>query len=262
MTDIDHATIRFPKIYTNDFHDLGALSEKPASFESQAGEGYGVLALDVDRHHIMTGSFQASFRGLRFSAADMLVQGQGEASCRIHVDLDHKVSSLNAGVLDVSEVSMQVGDQHTEGWWARVEAPQVTARDFPPAHVEGRLALRAKSAEPLLKFLAAKGKIWGIIPEVTSLNDVRGSGTFRQNEALTDVVLEPLENVLFNVAGRYYEKGRDKRYAFVVGGKVLSIGIADDGSGLSAMLFAREGWLNEKLAGLPKPVTQMHSSQP
>jgi hypothetical protein len=262
MTDIDHARIRFPKIYTNDFHHLGALTETPSAFTSQAGVGQASLALDIDHHHVMTGPFQASFREVRLSAADMLIQGQGDASCRIQVDLDHKVSTLKAGSVDVSEIGLKVGDQHMEGWWARVEAPQLTAHGFPPARVEGRIALRAKSAEPLLKILAAKGKIPDFIPALTSLNDVRGAGTFRKTETVTDVVLEPLDNVLFDVAGRYYEKGRDSRYAFVVGGSVLSLGIADDGSGLSVMAFAREGWLNEKLLGLPKPVTQVHSSEP
>jgi len=262
MTDIDHARIRFPKIYTNDFHDVGALTETPPSFASQAGEGRASLALDIDHHHVMTGPFQATFRGVRFTIADVLFQGQGDASCRIHVDLDHKVSNVKGGVLNLSEVGLVAGDQHMEGWWAKIEAPQVTAHGFAPALVEGRIALRTKSAEPLLKILAAKGKITRLIPDLISLNDVRGGGTFRKNETVTDVVLEPLENVLFNVAGRYYEKGHDSRYAFVVGGSILSLGIADDGSGLSVMPFAREGWLNEKLLGLPKPVTQMRTSEP
>jgi len=169
---------------------------------------------------------------------------------------------LRAASLDLNEIGLEVGDQRVEGWWAKIAAPQLTARGFPPAHYEGRIALRAKSAEPLLKILAAKGQIANLIPALTSLNDLRGAGTFRKNETVTDVVLEPLDNVLFNVAGRYFEKGHDSRYAFVVGGSILSLGIANDSSGLSIMPFAREGWLNEKLLGLPKPVKQIHSSEP
>jgi hypothetical protein len=262
MTDIDHARIRFPKIYSNDFHHIGALTETPPSFASQAGEGGGSLALDIDHRHVMTGSFQASFRGVRFSTAGVLIQGQGDASCRIHVDLDHKVSTLKPASLDLSEIEVKAGDQHVDGWWAKIETPQLTAHGFPPALVEGRIALRTKSAEPLLKILAAKGKIPGLIPALTSLADVRGAGTFRKTETVTDIVLEPLDNVLFDVAGRYYEKGRDSRYAFVVGGSTLSLGIANDGSGLSIMPFAREGWLNEKLLGFPSPVKQIHASEP
>ena len=262
MTDIDHARIRFPKISTNDFHDVGALTETPPSFASQAGEGRASLALDVDHHHVMTGPFQATFRGVRFTMADVLFQGQGDVSCRIHADLDHEVSTLKAASLDLDDVGLVADKQHMEGWWARIEVPQLTAHGFPPKLVEGQIALRAKSAEPLLKILAAKGKIASLIPDLTSLSDVRGAGTFRKDGTVTDIVLEPLENVLFNVAGRYYEKGRDVQYAFVVGGSVLSLGVANVGSGLEAMAFAREGWLNEKLLALPKPVTQIRKSEP
>jgi hypothetical protein len=146
----------------------------------------------------------------------MVIQGQGEASCRIHVDLDHKWSTLKSASLDLNEVGLEAGDQHMDGWWAKIEAPEVTAHGFPPARVDGRIALRAKSAEPLLKTLAAKGQITSLIPKLTSLNDLRGAGTFQKSETVTDVVLEPLDNVLFNIAGRYYERGHDSRYAFVV----------------------------------------------
>jgi hypothetical protein len=266
MTDIDHAKIRFPEIYTNDFHDLGALTETPPSFASEAGEGRASLALDIDHHHVVTGPFRARFEGVRFGVAGLLVRGEGDASCRIHVDLDHKVSSLKAGGVDLKEIGLKVDDQTMDGWWARIEAPEITAHGFPPKRLEGRIALRAKSAEPLLKTLAGKGEIPGLIPKLTSLNDLRGAGTFRKNETVTDVVLEPLDNVLFDVAGRYYAdhhgKKDDTRYAFVVGGKAVSLGIAQDHSGFSVMPFAREGWLNEKLTGLPKPVKQIRSPEP
>jgi len=47
-----------------------------------------------------------------------------------------------------------------------------------------------------------------------------------------------------------------------VGGSIISLGIASDPSGLTIMPFAREGWLNERLLGLPKPTKQVHSSEP
>lgn len=75
-------------------------------------------------------------------------------------------------------------------------------------------------------------------------------------------MLEPLENVLFNVAGRYYGKEHESRYAIVVGGSILSLGIANDPSGVTIVPFAREGWLNEGLLSLPKPVKQVRSSEP
>jgi len=261
MTDIDHARIRFPKIYTSDLQDLGGFTETPPLFASGA-TGRASLALDIDHHHIVKGPFQASLRGVRFSTGGLNIQGQGDASCAIQVDLDHKVSMLKAVSVGVSDVALQVGDQRMEGWWAKVELPQLTAHGFPPESWDGRIALRAKSAEPLLKILAGKGEITSFIPWLTSLNDLRGAGTFHKTDRVTDIVLEPLENVLFNVAGRYYGEGHEAHYAVVVGGSVISLGIANDPSGLSIVPFAREGWLNERLLSLPKPVKQVHSSEP
>lgn len=261
MTDIDHARIRFPKIYTSDLQDLGAFTATAPSFASGA-TGRASLALDIDHHHVMTGPFQASLRGVRYSTAGLNIQGQGDASCAIQVDLDRKVSMLKSVSVGVSDIALQVGDQTMEGWWAKVDLPLLTAHGFPPESWDGRIALRAKSAEPLLKILAGKGEITSFIPWLTSLNDLRGAGTFHKTDTITDVVLEPLENVVFNVAGRYYGKEHETRYAIVVGGSVISLGIASDPSGLTIMPFAREGWLNERLLGLPKPTKQVHSSAP
>jgi hypothetical protein len=84
---------------------------------------------------------------------------------------------LKAVSVGVSDVALQVGDQSMEGWWAKAELPQLTAHGFPPESWDGRIGLRAKSAEPLLKILAGKGEITSFIPLLTSLNDLRGAGT-------------------------------------------------------------------------------------
>jgi hypothetical protein len=138
MTDIDHARIRFPKIYTSDFQDLGAFAETAPSFASGA-TGRASLALDIDHHHVMTGPFQASLRGVRYSTGGLNIQGQGDASCAIQVDLDHKVSILKAISVGVSNIALQVGDQSMEGWWAKVELPLLTAHGFPPESWDGRI---------------------------------------------------------------------------------------------------------------------------
>jgi hypothetical protein len=92
---------------------------------------------------------------------------------------------------------------------------------------------------------------------------VRLRASFHKHGDATDVVLEPLENQLFDVAGRLYLKGDNQHFAFVVGGKAISLGIAKrTGSGLSLKPFAREGWLNEQLSTFPAPLKQIGSSQP
>jgi hypothetical protein len=192
----------------------------------------------------------------------MMFRGQGDAACQIRADLDDKVTRIERFSFDVTELGMQAKDQEVEGWWTRIEVPTLTAWGLPPERFEGSVAVRAKSAEPILKALVAKDEIPGIVSQLTSLPDLRIRGNFRKTPAVTDVVLEPLENDLFDVAGRYYSKGDDRRYAIVVGGKAISLGIANDGSGTTLMPFAREGWLNSKLESFPKPPAKVHSSQP
>jgi hypothetical protein len=261
MTDIDHARIRFPMIFTNDLADLAPLTDGGA-IESQAGELRASLVLDVDEEHVATGGFNTRFRGLRFGAAGMLLRGQGDGTCRIHVDIDKKATALRDMSVDLSEVGMHVGDETVEGWWTKVRVPYLGAWGFPPERFEGRVSVVSKSAEPILKALAGKDEIPGIVPDLTSLNDLRIRGKFRKDRTETDVLLEPLENELFDVAGRYYSKGEHSWLAVVVGGKAVSLGIAKNASGTTWKPFAREGWLNEQLRSFPKQSEKIRSSQP
>jgi hypothetical protein len=120
-----------------------------------------------------------------------------------------------------------------------------------------------RAPEPFLKGLAEKDQISDLIPKLTSLPDLRLRATFRKFRDTTDVVLEPLENNLFDVAGRLHAKRDQQHFAIVLGGKAVSLGIAKRrGSGLALKPFAREGWLNSELRSFPPPLQQVTSSQP
>lgn len=261
MTDIDHARIRFPKIVTTDLRDLAALTSN-GSVETEAGEGKASIALDIDEHHMVRGPFAAKLNGLRFTAGGILFRGQGDVTCEIHADLDKEVTAVRNLELDLNEVGLQLDGQEMESWWMKAEVPYFGAFGLPPKRFEGRLSVLAKSAEPILKVLAGKKEIPGVIPALTNLNDLRIRAKFRMDRTATDVRLVPLENDLFNVAGRYYAKENDSKLAIVVGGDVVSLGIAKDAHGTTFAPFAREGWLNGKLAQFPKPVETFRSSEP
>lgn len=262
MTDIDHARILFPHIVTTDLRDLEALTSGTGSVEAQGGEGHASLALDIDDHHVVRGPLNAKFTGLRFTAAGMTVRGQGNAALQILADLDKKATALRNVFVNLEQVGMQVNDQQMDGWWMKVDAPYFGAYGLPPKRFEGRASVLAKSAEPLLKALAGKKEISSVIPKLTTLADLRIRAKFRKDKAVTDVVLEPLENDLFNVAGRYYSKGDAQKLAIVVGGKAVSLGIARDPRETKLVPFAREGWLNGELRQFPKPVETFRSSEP
>jgi hypothetical protein len=262
MTDIDHAFIRFPEIFTNDMDDLAALGSGGAPVKSRSGEAHLSLNLDIDKKHVARGGLKGRFDGLSVSAAGIDVQAQGVIGSRMSVDLDNKTAHLMGTYLSLSRVGMQAGDEDVKDWWLRFEAPTFTAWGMPPKRVETRIWVRAKSAEPILKGLAAKDEIASIIPALTNLNNLRVNAAVRWHDDTTDVMLEPIENNVIDVAGRYYGKGKESRMAIVVGGKAVSLGIAHDSSGTSLMPFARDGWLNEKLAAFPRPTEKIRTSQP
>jgi hypothetical protein len=263
MTDINHARIRFPNIVTNDLHDLSAFSEEPGAVSSRSGEAYGSLFLDVDDHHVAKGQMKARLDGVSFGVEGVQVSAQGALDSSLWADLDHEIFSVQNLTFSLTEVGMRAGKETVEKWWTTAEIPEFVARGLPPERMEGRFSLRAKNAEPLLKTLAAKDEISSLIPKLTSLSDLRVRARFRKDHDVTDVSLVPVENNLFDVAGRYYAKKDDSRMAIVVGGKVISLGIATSKkSGTTLMPFAREGWLNEQLRTFPAPVEQVKSSQP
>jgi hypothetical protein len=262
MTDIQHARVHFPEIFTNDMKDLAALTAEDTLVRSRAGSAKASLTLDVDEKHVARGPFKADFDGLQFTAADMQYSGRGEFRTNIVSDLDKKVTTVTDLFLRLTDMGMKVGDETVKGWWMHVDVPRFTVTGVPPRKMAGHINVLAKSAEPALKALAEKDEISDIIPHLTHLNNLRARADFRKTDDVTDVMMEPVENSFFDVAGRYYSKGKESRMAVVVGGKAVSLGIANDSSGTSLMPFARSGWLNEKLSAFPEPREKVKTSQP
>jgi hypothetical protein len=263
MTDINHAHLQFPKIVTSDLRDLGALTSEGSVLTSKAGEGRASLTVDVDEHHVAKGAFRAAVDGMQLNAADMAFAADGAIDGRLVADLDKKWARMDDFSLALTHVGMRAGDETVRDWWTRVEIPSVAVAGVPPTRVDGRISASAKSAEPFLKALAEKDQIADLIPKLTSLPNIRLRANFRKNGDATDVMLEPLENQLFDVAGRFHSRGDQQQFALVIGGKAVSLGIAKrTGAGLTLKPFAREGWLNAELENFPTPLKQIGSSQP
>lgn len=240
--------------------DLAALTGG-GKIEPKRGEARGSIAFDVDAQHVARGRFDANFRGLQLSAAGMQFSGEGDASGLMHVDLDKKTVTVKDFFLRLMDVGMRAADETVSEWWTRISVPHFSASGMPPNTLEGGVIVLAKNAEPLLKGLAEKDKISDIIPKLTKLSDLRIRASMRTQNGATDVLFEPVENELFDVAGRYYSKGEQSRFAIVVGGKAVSLGIAKEGSGTTLKPFARQDWLNDQLRRFPTPA-EIHSSQP
>lgn len=262
MTDIQHARLRFPHIVTKDLHDLAALSSNATPIDSKSGEARASLTLDVDAHHVAEGAFGARFDDLRLNAGGMDIAGQGDAHGKLRAELDRKAASVRDFSLTVKDVNMHAGGRDVKDWWTTADVPYAAALDG-GERIDGRFSLRAKNAAPLLDVLVQEGELPGIVPKLTSLPDLRVRAEVRKDNGVTDAILEPVENELFDVAGRYWSKGDHSRLAIVVGGKAISLGIAKQGgSGTTLKPFAREGWLNEQLKTFPPPGRRFIRSEP
>lgn len=261
MTDIDHARVRFPDIVTTDLDDLAALTSEGGAIQSKGGQAKGALTFDVDAEHVARGKFDVSFTGLQIEVAGMQFWGRGDATCLMRVDSKQKSATVRDVFVRLGDVGMRAGSETVEDWWTRISIPRLSIEGLPPKSLEGGVVLVAKSAEPLLKGLADKDEISDLIPKLTDLNDLRIRASVRKTNDAMDVLFEPVQNELFDVAGRYYSRGEQRRLAIVVGGKAISLGIARDDSGTTLKPFAREGWLNAELARFPTP-TKIRSSQP
>jgi hypothetical protein len=220
------------------------------------------LGLDIDEHHVAGGPLMGQFSGLRFATGGIQVEGQGSFGTQVRVDLDHERASLADAFVDLSNVGMRTGKQRVENWWARAAVSAFSVSGMPPRELDGGVSVLAKSAEPLLKTLADRKEISGVIPKLTELEDLRIRATVLKRGDVVDVMMDPIETDLFDVAGRYHANGEDRRIAIVVGGKAVSLGIAKEGSRTTLKPLAHQGWLNEQLRRFPPPIQTVHSSQP
>jgi hypothetical protein len=262
MTDIAHAYVRMPEIVTADLADLSVLTDEGSPFVARKGTARASLFLDIDENHVVRGPFKARFEGAQLTVDDIQIYANGSASCRIHSELDHETTTLSDISLSISDLKMRAGDQQVEDWWMRLSSKKLEAWGLPPERTQTQFSVRAKSAEPVLKALVAKGELSKLVPTLTHLNDLRIEAEVRKHGSVTDVLLEPLETNLFDVAGRFHMSDAQNRMAIVLGGKAISLGIASDASGLTLAPMARTGWLNQRLKGFPEPIDQVSPSQP
>jgi hypothetical protein len=253
MADIQRASLRFPHLASGDMDDLSALSSGSSALKSKHGAAKGSLFLEIDEKHVARGPFKATFDGLRVIVAGIDLRGEGDAELRVTANLDERSASFE-------DVSLE--DEHVENWWLEVASRRVSTWGLPPTRIEADVSARARNAEPFLQTLAAKEELNDLIADLVALNDLRVRGKLRKRGETLDVVLEPFESSLIDVAGRFYSRGDATRMAMVVGGKAVSLGIASSGDGMTFAPMAREGWLNEQLRAFPGPDERVQRSQP
>jgi hypothetical protein len=260
-TDLKRGALRMPNIVSTDLDDLDVVFPEPSPLRFEGGEAKASLHLDMDKDYWARGPFKAEILRVKAEGSGVAVGANTWIDAQVRANPKEKISSIENLLLRVRNGSMHAGDEAVDDWWMNLEAKRLTYRATEPPSADGSVSVQTKNLQPALEALAEKDVISGIIPVLTRLDDFRAKTTFRKVANVTDVTIES-ESDIWDVSGRVYTNAKKTLMAIVVGGQAVSLGVADLGTGLQLMPFAKTGWLNERLAQFPKPLVQMQPAKP
>lgn len=260
-TDLKRAALRMPNILSTDLDDLDVLFSDPAPLSFKGGEAKASLSLDMDKDYWARGPLKAEILRTKAEGAGVAVSANAWLDAELSANPKQKVSSVENMRLRIRNGSMHAGNEAVDDWWMNLEGKRLTYRASEPPSAEGSISVRTKNLQPALEALAEKDVISDIVPVLTRLDDFRAKTTFRRVASVTDVTIES-ESDIWDASGRVYITPQKTLMAVVVGGQAVSLGVADLGTGLQLMPFAKTGWLNERLAQFPKPLVQMQPDKP
>lgn len=260
-TDLKRAALRMPNILSTDLDDLDVLFSDPAPLSFKGGEAKASLSLDMDKDYWARGPLKAEILRTKAEGAGVAVSANAWLDAELSANPKQKVSSVENLRLRIRNGSMHAGNEAVDDWWMNLEGKRLTYRASEPPSAEGSISVRTKNLQPALEALAEKDVISDIVPVLTRLDDFRAKTTFRRVASVTDVTIES-ESDIWDASGRVYITPQKTLMAVVVGGQAVSLGVADLGTGLQLMPFAKTGWLNERLAQFPKPLVQMQRDKP
>lgn len=259
-TDLKSANVRMPDIRAVDLRDLGPVLPPKAPLEIRKGTLKGSLKLDMDKDYWTKGPLELDVSELELVASD--VKMAGTLALRTQV-LDNPKLGVHRGNLTFTarDVSTRAGKYSTNGWWANVVGRDLVYQTRKEGSFDGKVSIQTQSLEPVLEALADKEVVPKILPMFTKLSEFRAGADLHTVGDVTDVSVAS-ESAVWDAAGRVRKDDAGTRFAVVVGGQAVSLGVADLGTGLELMPFAKTGWLNDKLAGFPKPVVRMQRDKP
>ncbi len=260
-TDLEHASVRMPKIASTDLHDLPVILPEGAPVKVLAGELEAAVELDMDQKYWVHGPVTASLSGLDLDLDGIRTRANVALKTGVRANPKLKTNSVENFGLRLRDVSMHANGRDMDGWWLDLTSSRMTFRNTEPPRFDGIIDIRARDLAPVLAGLAQKDVISKLIPLFTSLGDFRAATAIRSSGPITDVALTS-ESDVWDASGRVYKNGKDTRLALVVGGQAVSLGIAELGNGLEIMPFAKTGWLNQHLREFPKPLVQMSGQKP
>jgi hypothetical protein len=203
----------------------------PARFDVRFDHGIGKGGAD----------FEAAGVSARYAAGAV----RGRASGHLEIprwDVANGDMEISGSRVDLSN-AISVGTSHDErDWWGRFQVVQGRLR----AGLQAQGAVSARDARPLYTLFRANLPGWA--QGVLKLDGLRGQARVRVGSDLVDVEDMDATGGSFHIAGRYRQKGKECRGAFLVESGLLAVGVAIDGDASHVKLLGARKWF-EQTAG-------------
>lgn len=258
--DVRHAKIDLPHIVSTDLDDISGLTG--AGWGSQAGEMHASLSMTLDEEKVFRGPLKAEINGLELRKDPVSAALAATSQARVALDLSNESVALTDFSLLVRDAEFVIGDDKMSDWWMDFESRKVALGWGEPQTLFADLDLRARDAEPLLEALTEGTKTPGVLADLIKLEDLSIRAKVRQRGARLDVMVENMESDFIDFSGRVYQSADTRKMALLVGGKVVSLGIFEEGGKKEFKPFAHAEWLNERLEQLPPPLEQVSGQKP
>ena len=166
----------------------------------------------------------------------------GRASGRLevaHWNMENYDMGISGSRIDLADVTTSGAKHEEQGWWGRF--------DFPSGHLFGGLnaemTVSCRDARPLYTLFRANMPGWA--EGILKLNGMTGKAHVRLASRLTDVEGLEASGGKFHIAGRYRDKGNDRKGAFLVESGPLAVGVEIAGPVSHIKLLGAKKWFAE-----------------
>lgn len=261
-TEVKSARIHLPQIVSKDLDDLDGLLTGKAPVSAQGGQVEANLTLTLDSSHRMTGPFRARFEDATLTFDRLQTRANGSASCSLSVDPDGDRARVSDLSILVRPAHFRAGDETVSNWWLNLESERIDVVGLPADDIRADFSIFARDAEPVIRALAADGKVPGFVADIIHLRNLKVMAKLRRTERTTDIMLDTLESKFIDFSGRVFRSPKESRLALLVGGKDVAVGIAQDGKNVGFDALASEDWLNRELTHFPEPRRYVSGEKP
>ncbi len=172
----------------------------------------------------------------------------GRASGRLAVprwDVEHSDMGISGSRIELADVTTSGTKHEEQGWWGRF--------DFPSGHLRGGLAaetaISCRDARPLYTLFRANLPGWA--EGILKLNGMTGKARVRLASQLADIEGLEASGGKFRIAGRYHDRGNDRRGAFLIESGPLAVGVEIAGPVTRVKLLGARKWFAQESAGAP-----------